>query len=123
MTLRAYILGMRVVTLISLAALGGIVIYIDPKNSTWIGMALFYLAAFFSIGGIFNLLLLLLRRKLLGEEVAVDSVGLSFRQGILLAIIVLCILFLQGLRLLVWWDALFVVAGVFLIELFFLSKD
>ncbi len=123
MTLRAYIWGMRLVTLFSFLTLGAIIIYIDPRNSTWIGMSLFYLAAFFSVGGMFNLMLLFLRRKLLGEELAADSVGLSFRQGILLTIIVLGILFLQSLRMLVWWDALLVVAGVFIIELFFLSRE
>ena len=123
MTLRAYIWGMRIVTLFSLAALGAVVVYIDPRSGAWIGLLFFYLAALFSIGGLFNLVLLFFRRKLLGEEAAADSVGLSFRQGILLAIIALGVLILQSFRLLVWWDALLVVAGVFLIELFFLSRE
>ncbi len=123
MTLRAYIWGMRVVTLLSMAALGAVIVYVDPQSSAWIGLTLFYLAAFFSLGGVFNLLFLFLRRKLLGEDAAADSVGLSFRQGILLAVIFLGILILQSFRMLVWWDALLVVAGVFLIELYFLSRE
>ena len=123
MTLRAYIWGIRVLTLASLFALGAVVVYINPNSSSWIGITFFYLAAFFSAGGIFNLSLLFLRRKILGDELAADSIGLSFRQGILLAILVLAILFLQGLGILVWWDALLVMAGVFIIELFFLSRE
>jgi len=123
MTLRAYTWGIRIVTLISLIALGAIVIFVDPQNSSWIGLALFFLAAFFGVSGIFNLLLIFARRKLLGEELAADSVGLSFRQGSLLAAIILGILLLQSFRVLAWWDALLVAAGVFLIELYFLSRE
>ncbi|MFA7319819.1 MAG: hypothetical protein WC022_04475 [Parcubacteria group bacterium] len=123
MTLRAYIWGIRIVTLISFFALGAIIVYIDPQNSAWVGLALFYLAAFFGVSGIFNLLLLFIRRKLLGEELAADSVGLSFRQGILLAVITLGILIMQSFRVLVWWDALLVAAGAFIVELYFLSRE
>jgi len=123
MTLRAYIWGMRVVTVLSIAALGAVIYFIDPESSTWVVLALFYLAIFFSLSGIFNLILLSLRRKLLGEEVAAESVGLSFRQGVLLSAIAVGILVLQGLRMLVWWDALMVAAGFFLVELCFLSRE
>ena len=123
MTFRAYIWGIRIMTLFSFFALGAVIIYVDPQNSAWVGVVLFYLTAFFSISGIFNLLLLFIRQKLLGEEMAVESVGLSFRQGILLTSITIGILILQSFRVLVWWDALLVVAGVFLVELYFLSRD
>jgi len=84
---------------------------------------LFYLAVFFVLSGIFNLILLFIRRIFLGHEMAVENIELSFRQGILLAIIAIGILILQSYQMLVWWDALLVVAGVFLIELYFLSRD
>lgn len=123
MTLRAYIWGMRAVTILSFVALGAVVYFIDPESSAWVGLSLFYLAFFFSLGGLFNLFLLFLRKKLLGEETAAESVGLSFRQGILLSLIAIGILALQGFKMLVWWDALLLVGGVFLIELFFLSRE
>ncbi len=123
MTFRAYIWGIRLVTLFSLAALSAVIFFVDPQNSALLGLVLFYLAAFFLVSGMFNLLLLFLRRKLLGEAAAAESVGLSFRQGILLAVIILGFLILQGFRVLVWWDALLVAVGVFLIELYFLSRE
>lgn len=123
MTFRAYIWGIRVMTLFSFLALVAVIIYVDPQNSAWVGIVLFYLAAFFSISGIFNLLLLFIRQKLLGEELAAESVSLSFRQGIMLTSITIGILILQSFRVLVWWDALLVVAGVFLVELYFLSRE
>jgi 4-hydroxybenzoate polyprenyltransferase len=66
--------------------------------------------------------LLFIRKKLLGKEMMVINVGLSFRQGILLAFFCLIILVLQSYRILIWWDALLVLGGVFLMELYFLSK-
>ena len=122
MTFRTYIWGMRIITLFSLTALGFVVVYIDPEKSMPVGLLIFYCAAFFALTGIFNLFLLLLRRKLLGSELAAESVGLSFRQGVLLSIMILGILILQSYQALIWWDALLVVAGGFLIELYFLSR-
>jgi hypothetical protein len=123
MTLKAYIWGMRVITFFLLIALGIVINYIDPTESWPVGVALFYLIVFFALAGIFNLFLFAIRKKLLGNELAAESVGLNFRQGILLSLIILGIMILQNLEMLVWWDALLVVAGVFLIELYFLSKS
>jgi hypothetical protein len=123
MTLKAYIWGIRIITLLSLSALGFIVFYVDPEKSAPIGAALFFLVFFLTLCGVFNLFLLFARRKLLGDELAAANVGLSFRQGILLSVIMLGLLLLQSFRVLLWWDALLVVAGVFLIELYFLSRN
>jgi hypothetical protein len=123
MTLKAYIWGMRLIGLMSLAAVAAVIFYIDPESSGFLGLALFYLVAFFALSSIFNLVLLFIRRKLIGNGVAASSIGLSFRQGMLMALMALGILALQNLGILVWWDALLVAGGVFLIELYFLSKD
>jgi len=123
MTLRAYIWGMRIITILSLVALGAVIAYIDPESFGMLGIALFYLVAFFVLSGVFNLILLFVRRKLLGDELAAKNIELSFRQGILLAMIVLGILILQSYQMLIWWDVLLLIAGVFLIELYFLSRD
>ncbi len=123
MTLKAYVWGIRIITLFSLIALGAIIVYVDPKSSGIIGIILFYLIIFFVLSGIFNLGLIFIRRKLLGNEIAASNVGLSFRQGILLATLCLILLILQSFRVLIWWDALLVLGGIFLVELYFLNKD
>ncbi len=56
------------------------------------------------------------------SETAFYNVGLSFRQGVLLSMLCVGLLILQGLRMLVWWDGLLLVGGVFLIEFYFLSR-
>jgi hypothetical protein len=58
----------------------------------------------------------MMRGELVGENII-----LSLRQGILLALLATSLLVLQGLRMLLWWDGLLIVAGIFLIELYFLS--
>jgi hypothetical protein len=123
MTLRAYIWGMSIVTLISLVALVGVLNYIDPSASGLIGKTLFFLVAFFVLSGMFNLILLRLRKKIINSENIHANIGLSFRQGVLLAILAIGILILQGLRLLVWWDALILLGGIFLIEVYFVVKS
>jgi len=123
MTLRAYIWGMSVVTFFSAVALIGVFYYIDPSASGTIGKTLFFLVAFFVLSGIFNLLLLRLRKRIITSENIHASIVLSFRQGVLLALLASGILLLQGMRLLVWWDALFLAGGIFLIEVYFVLKS
>ncbi len=123
MTLKVYVWGMRIITLLSLIALGTVIFYVNPESAGIFGVVLFYLIVFFVLSGIFNLFLLFIRKKLLGKEMVAINVGLSFRQGILLAIFCLIILILQSYRILVWWDALLSLGGVFSIELYFLNRD
>jgi len=75
------------------------------------------------LSGIFNLFLLRLRKKSVNAEAAHYIIGLSFRQGILLACFAIGLLILQSLRILIWWDGLLLLAGIFIIELYFVSKD
>ncbi len=123
MTLKAYIWGMRFVTLFSIVALISIVLYLDPGTSGLAGKALFYSALFFTLSGFFNLFFLRLRRSITTEETAFHNAGLSLRQSILLASLCIGLLILQANRVLVWWVGLLLLAGIFLIELYFLSRE
>lgn len=123
MTLKSYVWGVRFFVLISLSALGLVIFYVDPEKSGIFGKLVFYSALFFSFFGIFNLFLIFTRKKVLGNEAALVNMGLSFRQSILLAVLGTGLLILQSFRMLVWWDGLLMVAGIFLVELYFLSRN
>lgn len=123
MTLGAYIWGIRFVTLVSVAAFGLVINFVDPDATGLVGKVLFYLSLFFALSGILNLFFLWLRRKFMGIEMASMSVGLSFRQGNLLALFAVGLLIMQSFRVLVWWDGLLLLVGIFLVELYFLSRD
>ena len=110
-------------TLFSIVGLGLVVFYVDPEASGLIGKILFYVVFIFSLSGAFNLFLIRLRKRITTEENAHANIVLSFRQSLLLAILTAGLLLMQSLRLLVWWDGLLLLAGIFLIEFYFLSKD
>ena len=122
MTVRSYLWGMRLTTLIALICLGLVIYHVDPNRDGLLGQMFFYVSLFFSITGLATLFLFWLRRNFTKGEAQYENVGISFRQGMLIALVVSGLLVLQSFRLLVWWDAGIVIAGVLLIELWFLSK-
>jgi hypothetical protein len=122
MTIRSYLWGMRISTLVALVSLGLVICYIDPFRDGVLGLTLFYVSLYFSITGLATLFLFWLRRKFSKNEVAYTNVGISFRQGMLVALAVTTLFALQSFHLLLWWDAGLVIAATLLIELWFLSK-
>ena len=122
MTIRSYLWGMRLCSLVALAALVSVIYFMNPTRDAVLGQTLFYISLFFSITGIATLFLFWLRRTFSKHKEVQESVGVSFRQGALIAIAVCLLLILQSFRLLVWWDGGIIVAGILLIELWFLSR-
>lgn len=123
MTFKSFSWGMLFLTLIFLGSFWIILVYTDPEASGLSGQVRFYGALFLFLGSLFSLLLAWLRKKFLGSDAMMSNVGLSIRQGILLSLLFVGLLILQSFRILVWWDGLLVVAGIFLIELYFLSRN
>jgi hypothetical protein len=122
MTVRGYLWGMRLSTLVAVAALGLVVRYVNPFRDGILGQTLFYISLFFSITGLATLFLFWLRRKFANNETVYLNVGVSFRQGMLIAFATVALFLLQSFQLLVWWDAGLVIAAALLVELWFLSK-
>lgn len=122
MTLRSYLWVVKIVTLFSFIALSLVVYFIDPEKTGWAGKTIFYLVLFFALSGLLNLILTRLRKVWGGKEAVVLNIGLSSRQSALLSMILVGLLILQGLQVLVWWTGLLLIVGVFLIELYFLSR-
>jgi hypothetical protein len=122
MTLRSYLWVVKIVTLFSFIALSWVVYFIDPEKTGWAGKTIFYLVLFFALSGLFNLVFTKLREIWGGEKAVILNIGLSSRQGALLSTILVSLLILQGLRILVWWTGLLLVASIFLVELYFLSR-
>ncbi len=117
---RGYLWLLRIIGLFSFLTLGFIVMKIDPERNVLIRVG-FYLAFFLFLSALFNLFLLRLRRRIMRGELVGENIVLSLRQGVLVALLATSLLILQGLRMLLWWDGLLIVAGIFLIELYFLS--
>lgn len=122
MTIRSYLWGMRLCTLVALVALISVIYFVNPVRDGVLGLTLFYVTLFFLITGLATLFLFWLRRHLAKEISFETSAGISFRQGVFVAITVCLLLLLQSFQMLIWWDGGIVVVGVLLIELWFLSR-
>jgi hypothetical protein len=113
---------MRTGTLLSLAAWVLAVYYTDPEKEGIVGELIFYFTLFLLLSGIFILMLSYLRRKLRKDGAVFSDLGISFREGMLLSLLSIILLILQSFRFLTWWDGLLAVAGIFLAELYFLTR-
>jgi len=90
---------MRLGTFLAFIVFLFVVFQVNPMTSGVIGQVSFY-----------------------GVQQLLGHLGVSFRQGVFLAILAEILLILQSYRILTWWDALLVVVGMFLVELYFLAK-
>ena len=123
MTLKSYLWGIRLSVIITLAALILVLRQIDPEKSGIIGQLFFYASAFLFFTALLILFFTWLRRRIGGDnEDAFAYLGMSFRQGVLMSLLIIGLLILQQYRVLVWWDGLLSAAGIFLIELYFLTR-
>jgi len=113
---------MRLFALAALAGLGLVVFFVNPAADGLLGQAMFFASLFFFTTGIATLFLFWLRRTFSKSGELEAGIGISFRQGALIALAVCALFLLQGFRLLVWWDGGIVVVGTLLIELWFLSR-
>ncbi len=104
MNLKFFILGISFLTLISLGFLVYILINVDPYNNTILNFILFYLSFFVLIAGLFILTGFYLKKLFIKKKIAYRLFKTSFRQGILISIILTGFLLLQSFRILAWWS-------------------
>ncbi len=122
-TLRHYLYLMVFGTLLCWAAWLIVLFNIDPRASGGIGLASFLVSLFLGLLGTFALLGFLFRRAFLRSAVAFDHIGVSVRQGMLLALVLVLALALKATGLYAWWVLVFLVAGISLLESFFLTRS
>ena len=109
--------------MVSFAAWFLVIKQVDPEKTGLAGQLLFFGSTLLFLSGIFILFFTWMRRAIQGsEDVALINIGISFRQGILMAMLLCLLLLLQQYRILTWWDGALSVAGILLIELYFLTR-
>ncbi|KKP58868.1 MAG: hypothetical protein UR60_C0001G0026 [Candidatus Moranbacteria bacterium GW2011_GWF2_34_56] len=123
MSLKAYIWSLIFITFLALGAWLFVLFNIDPYESGIIGQIFFYLSFWIFLMGFWMNILLWLRIKFLGGETAIETMSLTFRQSFLLALMIILIIVLNAYGYFTWWIGLLVVAGIFLAELCFLSRE
>ncbi|MDX9913451.1 MAG: hypothetical protein RBS77_02630 [Candidatus Moranbacteria bacterium] len=122
MSLKTYIWSLILSMVLALCAWLFVLFNIDPFESGIIGEIFFYFSFWLFLLGVWMNVLVWLRIRFLTGEGAIETMGLSFRQGFLLALLIISIIYLNAHGYLIWWIGLLVAAGIFLIELFFLSR-
>lgn len=123
MTKKAYLWLVFGVCVLSFSGLLFIVFQLDPERAGALGIAVGYLILILFLTSFFNLFIFWLRSgKAGGAQSQIELLGISLRQAMIISLAVAIGLLLQQFRILVWWTGLFVLAGAFLIELYFLTK-
>lgn len=129
MNLSIYLAGLVLTTFLAGACLIAILVYFSPSSSNLLVFTLFYLSLFISSAGFFTLIGLVGRwfsqKKILrlrsSASRAAHQLETSFRQGLLLAVILTGVLILQSQRSLAWWCLVILVGLSGMVE-FWLSR-
>lgn len=123
MSLRKYLLIMGIGSLISWGAWLLIIFYLDPYSSGFMGLASFYLILFLALLGTFSLVGFFVRFIFLRKAVLFRQIGRSLRQAVLFSLLITFSLLLEANRLFTWWNAIFLILGLALLEFFFLARQ
>ena len=121
MTLKTYLTVMLLGTAICWAAWAIVISSIDPETTNLVGLLLFYASLFLSVVGTSAILGFLVRFILLRQELVFRQVVRAFRQSFLFAAIVIASLILQSIQLFTWYNALFLIIGLTVLEFFLIS--
>ena len=121
MTLKTYLTIMLLGTAICWAAWVVVINSIDPETTNLVGLLLFYSSLFLAIVGASAILGFLVRFILLRQELVFRQVVRAFRQSFLLAAVVVASLIMQSSHLFTWYNALFLIIGLTVLEFFLIS--
>ena len=116
MSLRAFQIGVFVLTLLAFAAWLGVLLKVDPEGSGLLGRGLFFGSLFAFVLGLVMEGMIGVYRKGLGEERAAQYIGSAFRQTTLLTLFFFLNIALVYRGIWVWWLALLFFAFVLLLE-------
>ncbi len=123
MTLRQYLILMTISAIFCWIIWGFVLYSVDPTTAGILGFVFFYLSLFLSLVGTMSVLGLLLRMKFGKEALVFKTVTTSFRQATLLGLLVIGSLILKSQRILTWWNIVFLVLALVIMEFFFISYE
>ncbi len=121
MSLKQLALIISCATLIFWVCFVFILMEVDPFTSGVTGIAVFYLTLFFAMLGTFFVPITLIRRRLDREELEYNIVKASIRQSVFFSFTIVVVLLLQSKHFLTWWNLIFLVLLITMVEYLFLS--
>jgi len=123
MSLTRYLLVMLIATLTSWGAFLLVVFNVDPYEGGVMGRALFLSTLFFALFGTISLAGFAIRAATRRDAPLYLQVIVSFRQAVLIALLIVAALVLQVLQVLTWWNSMIMLLCIIMIELFFLTRS
>ncbi len=123
MTLSSYFWGLRISTLTMAFTFCAVVFFVNPYDFNMIAYLLLYITLFFFVTSFTTLILTKLWYRFIKDDITSAELRIAARQGVLLGLLTCILVYLQQIRVLIWWDMVLVVIAVFLLELQLLLRD
>ena len=121
MTFRQYLFWMALSTALCWLGVFAVIQIVDPSEAGVLGVLLFYAALSLALIGTFSALGMVVRAGLHRHEAVSRHVAVSFRQSLLLTVLVVGSLVLQSRSLLTWWNLLLFAGTLTFLEFFLVS--
>ena len=110
MTLRQYLVLMSVGAAICWLAWFFVLGSVDPSQTGFFGFLFFYSSLFLALGGTFSVIGFLIKKIVLkNDQIVFHHVKSTFRQGMLVATVIILGLILLQIKLLAWWNAILLI--------------
>lgn len=122
MTERGYTFLISLGTALAWASWFVVLIFIDPEQSKFFGLTLFFSSLFLALLGSIYFLSYWLRNRIFGIELSFKNLAVSTRQAILFTVLIITTLWLQSQQLLTLYNEILLVAALTVIEFFFIIK-
>lgn len=123
MTLKQYLILMSICTGVFFIAWFLVLFFINPQESGFIGILLFYLCLFFFLMGLFSVIGFVFRYRKQQYDRVYNHIELASRQSVLFSFLIIVALFFQRKGWLGWLNLLGLVIVFTLVELFLLSYN
>lgn len=117
MTIRNYLIGMSISTVLCFGAWILVTVNTDPSSAGFFGFLMFYLTLFLALASFFSLAGFYFRRKVFEYITEFKQIESAFRQGVFLSVIAVGMLLLQGERVLNLYSAFAFVVLVIVAEM------
>lgn len=116
MSLKQYVALMAVGTVACWIAFWLVITSLDPTHASWLVVGFFYLTLFLALVGSFAIMGVVFRLYLLRHDAVFRQVMIAFRQAFSFSFLIIAALFLQHEQLLYWWNMVFLIGALTLIE-------
>jgi hypothetical protein len=99
-----------------------VLFYFNPDEAGFVGFFLFHFSLLLALIGTFSLIGFFCRVWFTKEQVIFRHLGISTRQSLWFALLLVSALILKGAEYFRWWSILLIIIMLGLLEFFFLSR-